>query len=407
MVGPPVYIKCDPGLTKLIVDVLPAIKKYVTSEGVLYCRLLKALYGCVQASKLWYNKLTAFLRSLGYEHSPTDLCVLRRIVGDKVFLMTIYVDDILVMADEEEVTRIRDAFVQEYQWITMDISDTHSYLGMQLTLKDGSVIIDMMNFIDKLLLSCGEDNLREFPSPAGKDLFTVSEQAVKLNERERKRFHTNVAKLLYLTKRARPDILTAVGFLCTRVTRATVQDKLKLRRVLGYLKRTKVKTLHLNAGDSTELKMYVDAAFATHPDAKSQTGVAMFLGKALLFAASRKQKCVSKSPTDSELIGLSDNIHFAELFAEFLAFVFNRKYTRPLIYEDCTAVISLVTEGGGVVRTKHLRVRMELVKQALKDKRIIIKYINTKQMLADGLTKALEGEDFVRFAEHLLGILMA
>jgi len=50
---------------------------------------------------------------------------------------------------------------------------------------------------------------------------------------------------------------------------------------------------------------------------------------------------------------------------------------------------------------------MELVKQALKDKRIIIKYINTKLMLADGLTKALEGEDFVRFAEHLLGILMA
>ena len=141
----------------------------------------------------------------------------------------------------------------------------------------------------------------------------------------------NVAKLLYLTKRARPDILTAVGFLCTRVTRATMQDKLKLRRVLGYLKRTKKKTLHLKIGDHKVLQMFGDAAFASHPDAKSQTGVAVFMGDALLFAASRKQKCVSKSPTDSELIALSDNVHFAELFAEFMAFIMNSKYIKPLL----------------------------------------------------------------------------
>ena len=168
----------------------------------------------MQASKLWHNKLTAFLCSLGYEHSPTDPCVLRRIVEDKVYLLTIYVDDILVLADEEEVQRIRDAFVEEYQWITIDVSDSHSYLGMQLMLKEGTVVVDMSNFIDKLLLSCGEDNLREFPLPAGKELFNVSEKAVCLSESDRKKFHTNVAKLLYLTKRARPDILTAVGF-CT------------------------------------------------------------------------------------------------------------------------------------------------------------------------------------------------
>mmetsp|Transcript_1494 Transcript_1494/g.2315 ORF Transcript_1494/g.2315 Transcript_1494/m.2315 type:complete len:129 (+) Transcript_1494:204-590(+) len=74
---------------------------------------------------------------------------------------------------------------------------------------------DMSNFVQKLLLTCGEENLREFTSPAGKDLFAVTEQAVALTEQERKKFHTNVAKLLYLTKRARPDILTAVSFLCT------------------------------------------------------------------------------------------------------------------------------------------------------------------------------------------------
>ena len=335
MQGPPIYAKIAPETTRLIVEILPAVKKYVTAEGILYCQLLKALYGCVQASKLWYNKLTKFLCSLGYEPSPTDPCVMRKIVGDKVWLLIIYMDDILVLADENVIEWLRDAFVQQFQWITMHTSDVQSYLSMQISVKQGYVMIDMENFIERILESSGEMNLREFMSPAGKDIFIVDEAAA--------------AKLLYLSKRSRPDILTAVGFLCTRVTKATTQDKLKLRRVLGYLQRTKKKTLHLKVGDLRKLVAFVDAAaFASHPDAKSQTSFGIFMGKALLFAASRKQKCVSKPPMDSELITLSDNIHFVELFTEFVAFIMNKEIETPVIYEDCTAVITLVTEGGNV-----------------------------------------------------------
>eukprot|EP00590_Aulacoseira_subarctica_P000645 CAMPEP_0172416458 /NCGR_PEP_ID=MMETSP1064-20121228/2944_1 /TAXON_ID=202472 /ORGANISM="Aulacoseira subarctica , Strain CCAP 1002/5" /LENGTH=262 /DNA_ID=CAMNT_0013154125 /DNA_START=168 /DNA_END=956 /DNA_ORIENTATION=+ len=35
MEGPPVYVRCDKNLTRLIVEVLPAIKKYVTPAGTL------------------------------------------------------------------------------------------------------------------------------------------------------------------------------------------------------------------------------------------------------------------------------------------------------------------------------------------------------------------------------------
>jgi hypothetical protein len=44
-----------------------------------------------------------------------------------------------------------------------------------------------------------------------------------------------VAHLLYLLQHARPDILTAVGFLCTRVKEPTEEDQQKLLRLLGYL----------------------------------------------------------------------------------------------------------------------------------------------------------------------------
>ena len=406
MEGPPLYIRCDVELTKLIVAHLPGVKKYVTPEGKLYCRLLKALYGCIQASKLWFNKLTRFLKSQGYTASPTDPCVMRKIEEDQIFLLLIYVDDILVLADKKETERLRQAFIAEYQWITMDFGSVHSYLGMQIRFYEDHAIIDMTNFVEQLLDKCGEENLVEYQCPATKQLFNVDEKAPTLAEQDRKLFHTNVAKLLYLTKRARPDVMTPVGFLCTRVTKATTQDRIKLLRVLGYLKRTKRRVLRLKIGQDPNLLAYVDAAFATHPDAKSQTGITLFLGDALVFAASRKQKCVTKSPTDSELVALSDNVQFIELFAEFIAFVTNADIKAPLIYEDCTAVISLITEGGGIARTKHLRVRIEMCKQALREKKWRLQYVNTKNMIADGMTKVLEGEVFEKFADKVLGTSM-
>ena len=214
MEGPPLYICCDKELTPLIVEQLPGLKKYVTSDGKLYCRLLKALYGCVQAGKLWYNKLTRFLRMQGYETCPTDPCVMRKVEDGTIYLSLIYVDDILVLADEKETERLRQAFIQEYQWITMEYGSVHSYLGMQIIFQDGHVRIDMTHFVDKLLQPYeDQDLLKEYACPETKDLFHVDEKAMKLTELERKLFHTTTAKLLYLTKQARPDVLTPVGFL--------------------------------------------------------------------------------------------------------------------------------------------------------------------------------------------------
>jgi hypothetical protein len=59
--------------------------------------------------------------------------------------------------------------------------------------------------------------------------------------------------------------------------------------------------------------------------------------------------------------------------------------------------------GGGVTRTKHLRARMCLVKEAMDEKRLIIKHVLTADMIADRLTKALEGNGFDLFAATVLG----
>jgi hypothetical protein len=114
--------------------------------------------------------------------------------------------------------------------------------------------------------------------------------------------------------------------------------------------------------------MYVDASFSAHPDGKSLSGVIAKVGGTPVYFGSKKQKCISKSPTEAELVALSDNISFAELFAEFVAFVTNSEQMKPLIYQDSTSVITMVTEGGGATRSKTMRTRMYLVLEGRQDR---------------------------------------
>ena len=54
-------------------------------------------------------------------------------------------------AAREEMERLKAAFVKKFQWITMEIGQSHSYLGMNITLYDGYSTVDMIHFIEKML----------------------------------------------------------------------------------------------------------------------------------------------------------------------------------------------------------------------------------------------------------------
>ena len=69
------------------------------------------------------------------------------------------------------------------------------------------------------------------------------------------------------------------------------------------------------------VQAYVDAAYALHQDSKSHSGVVIFIGETLVYVSSRKQKCMSKSPTEAELIALMNNLGLIKLFHEFANFM--------------------------------------------------------------------------------------
>jgi len=111
---------------------------------------------------------------------------------------------------------------------------------------------------------------------------------------------------------------------------------------------------------------------------------------------------MSKSPTEAELIGLTDNLGLIELFHEFVDFVTMRKVNPPTIYQDCNAVVSLVTKAGGQTRTKHLRARINLGKEMVNEKRVIVKYIRGEDMDAHGFSKPYDPAEHKKLKNRLM-----
>ena len=75
----------------------------------------------------------------------------------------------------------------------------------------GSVSISMKKYVEKAIMEF-PDPLRNKPilTPATAKLFEVRPEVPKLNPAKKEKFHRIVAQLLYIMKRARPDLAPAV-----------------------------------------------------------------------------------------------------------------------------------------------------------------------------------------------------
>lgn len=210
-----------------------------------------------------------------------------------------------------------------------------------------------------------------------------------------------MAKLLYLANHTRPDIMLAVAYLSTRVSNPTIGDQNKLERVLKYLSGTRERVMAIR-GMGDKIECYIDAAFAIHVDGKSHTGMVIKVFGDTVLVKSSKQKIITKDSTEAELVALSDKVLHASKVYEFLQSQ-GISVDVPQVYQDNTSTISLVTEGGGKYRNKYMLVRQQVVLQMCRSGSIKVLHVETKQMIADLLTKPLQGTLFKVLVNRLFG----
>ena len=111
---------------------------------------------------------------------------------------------------------------------------------------------------------------------------------------------------------------------------------------------------------------------------------------------------MTKDSTEAELVGLHDMLTHVNQCCDFLAGQ-GVKMAAPTVFQDNTSTITLVTKDGGKYRNKYMLVRRSDVRQQVDRGDVTIEYMPTKRMLADALTKPLQGELFRHMISEISG----
>ena len=176
---------------------------------------------------------------MGIEINPYNICGANKQIDGKQYTIIWYVDDIKVSHSDPNVVKdIMQRIDKRFEGLTYDISNNHNYLGMNLTYNENkTVTIDMSAYIKEVIQKFNEQSKVTSPAatPAKANLFNVDTMSKQLDPERSKIFHHCVAKLLYVSKRCRLDILFTISFLCTRITRSTDEDWMKLKRLIRNL----------------------------------------------------------------------------------------------------------------------------------------------------------------------------
>jgi hypothetical protein len=410
-----IHVRLEGPMAELLMRVDPAkYRTYMCDEHgkqVLYVELQKALYGTLQAAILFWENLTAFLtEELGFTVNPYDSCVVNKLINGKQCTIIWHVDDLkLSHVDQnvlEGVVKKLNAKYGQEDPLVVHRGKVHEYLGMTIDYSEDGKVKFMMTDYVKGILDEAPDDMNGFAvTPAASNLFTVREDAGKLDDAQSDEYHRLTAKLLYLCKRARPDLQPTVAFLTTRVTQPDNDDWKKLTRAIRYLRDSRDLYLTLEADDGIDIKWWIDASFAVHPDMRSHTGGTLSLGKGSVYSMSRKQRINTKSSTEAELVGVDDGMPLVVWTRNFItAQGYNIKDN--VVYQDNQSTMLLAKNGRASSgrRTRHIDIRYFFVTDRVKRGELRIEYCPTGDMVADFFTKPLQGSLFRKLRGIILNI---
>ncbi len=384
----------------------------VHEKGVktLYVVVLKAIYGMMQASLWFYRKLMKDLKQIGFIQNPYDPCTANRTVNGKQHTVVWHVDD---LKSSHVDSSVNDKFLQwlEKTYANDEIGkvkavrgDRHDYLAMILDYSTpGELMVDMANYV-KGIIEEFPYTIKQQKYPWNEKLFIVGD-TTSIDDGRKEVFHTYTAKVLFASKRSRPDVSPAISYLSTRVQDPNEDDWKKLTKMIGFLKSTVNDCLHISAGNIDSARWSIDAAYGVHADMKSHTGATMSLGKGAIQSISTKQKINSRSSTEAELIAVDDalsKVMWTKLFLESQGY----HLQGSIIYQDNQSTMKLEANGkaSSSKRTRHFNIKYFYITDLIQRGEVQVQYCPTEEMVSDYMTKPLQGEKFMKFRRAIMGL---
>ncbi|GMF61722.1 unnamed protein product [Phytophthora fragariaefolia] len=335
-------------------------------------RLQKSLYGLKQSGKLWSDTMHKFLLEIGFARSKLDPCLYFRRSDDKLTVLGLYGDDIVVVSQRESDS---DWVMQKLadQFEIKDMGPAKKCLGINIDQTETGICLHQTANIDSLLMKLGMENCRPVTTPMESTRGLHSEDAEPFLDTDTMR--ETIGSLLWLGTCTRPDITLAVNYLARFVSAPTTTQWTGVKRVLRYLRGSRDWKFGFARPQAPRTQVNVaifsETDWAGDKDAKSTSGGLLTMDN-MLISWYTVQDCLWVKQLINEL-GL------------------HNKDDAVILHIDNQSAIKNMENDVTTARMKHINIKFHFIRDAIRKEGIQIRYCPTTEMKADILTKPLGG----------------
>ena len=165
-----------------------------------------------------------------------------------------------------------------------------------------------------------------------------------------------------------------------------------VNRIFAYLNSNRSKGIHYSGKNGFQLQGFVDSDFAGCEDSrKSTTGWVFTLAGGPISWSSQRQKTVATSTLDAEYIAGAEAAKEAVWIRNFINDLrIPGLYVKSVpLFIDCNSALKLTRNPEFHSKSKHIDVKHHFIREKVESEEIDTQRVNTKDNLADVLTKAL------------------
>lgn len=351
------------------------------------CALKKALYGLRQASLAWYIKLDDVLTSVGLHKHSADPCFYYLFKGAEWVMVLIYVDDNAIAGSNQLRNQVIEALTREFR--AKDLGVASRYIGTSIEYHPDGVLLHQKKDITDYLQKIRYFNATPLKTPFNEYSYNEIESSPIIDKTA---FRSAIGTLMWYALCTRPDILFVVTSLAQFQSKPTKLAMDCVHRIYRYLRGTLDLGIFIpfpksNGNPKFVLIPYSDASYSIPIlGSKSASGVLFLLNGVPVHWISRKQRLISLSSTEAEIIASS-------LCAQELLWIMQviepiAKIEMPIEMHIDNLSMKYVAESVLMShRTKHLDIRYMFVRQLLKDHSVVLKWIPSEENIADIFTK--------------------
>jgi len=376
-----VHVEAAPGYEKMDKDGVPLVMK-----------LHKSLYGLAQSPGNWFKTIDPELVALGFVPLKSDTCVYIYRKNGVVIILTLYVDDLLLVgADIQVIESIKQKLMKRFKMT--DMGDVSLVLGMQVRRdrQQKTITISQENYTRSILEKFGMADCKPVSTPGfGQELSTNQPEQTLLNEEETQRFQAITGSVMYLAQITRYDVMYSTCQLARAMSKPSKVHMGAAKHLLRYLAGTLDFSLVYKKG-GFKLTAFSDSNWGNNPDnGKSTSCYIMMFCKAPVSFRSGVQSLTAMSTMEAELVAAALAIKEAVFCSNMLIELgFGKEVEKVPLYIDNTATLHVIGNRAYSSRTKHIALRFFYIRELVSEGKMTIHYVSTEDNLADIGTKHL------------------